>query len=81
MPRNTENLVLECFAPMRAAVDHVEQWLDDMTTPVDCLQKSFTHTHTGLAHTHIQRAEQSFRFDHVEARHARIEKRLELADA
>jgi hypothetical protein len=36
MPRNTENLVLEPLAPMRAAVDRVEQRVDDMTIPIGC---------------------------------------------
>jgi hypothetical protein len=74
MPRNNENLVLERFAPMRAAVDDVEQRLDDMTTPIGCLETSITHTHTRLAHNQIQRAEQSFPVDYVEAKLARMEK-------
>ncbi|MGH6813586.1 MAG: hypothetical protein ACREDM_15015, partial [Methylocella sp.] len=81
MPENTENLVLERFAPMRAAVDHVEQRLDDMTTPVGCLETSITHTHNKLAHIQFQRAEQSLPVDHVEARLARMERRFDLADA
>ena len=60
MSENTENLVLEHLAPMRAAVDRVEQRLDDMTTCIGQLETSFAH-------------EQSVRFDRVEARLARVE--------
>jgi hypothetical protein len=59
MPEIAENLILEHLAPMRAAVDRVEQRLDDMTIRVGHLETSFAH----------------------EARLARVEKRLELADA
>jgi hypothetical protein len=68
MPESTEDLILEHLAPMRAAVDRVDQRLDDMTIRIGHLETSFAH-------------EQSIRFDCVEARLARIEKRLELADA
>jgi hypothetical protein len=68
MPKSTENLILEHLAPTRAAVDRVEQRLDDMTIRTGHLETSFAH-------------EQSIRFDCVEERPARIEKRLELADA
>jgi hypothetical protein len=67
MPESTENLI-EHLALTRAAVDRVEQRLDDMTIRMGHLETSFAH-------------EQSIRFDSVEERLARIEKRLELADA
>jgi hypothetical protein len=68
MPESTEDLILEHLAPMRAAVDRVDQRLDDMTIRIGHLETSFAH-------------EQSIWFDSFEARLARIEKRLELADA
>jgi hypothetical protein len=68
MPELTENLLLEYLAPMRATVDHVEQGLDDMTIRIGHLETSFAH-------------EQSISFACVEARLARVEKRLESPDA
>lgn len=68
MPESTKNLILEHLAPTRAAVDRVEQRLDDMTIRIGHLETFFTH-------------EQSVQFDRVEATLARIEKRLELTDA
>jgi hypothetical protein len=54
---------------MRAAVDRIEQRrLDEMTIRIDYIETFFAH-------------EQSAPFDRVEARLARIEKRLELAEA
>jgi hypothetical protein len=38
MPESTENLILEHFAPMRTAVDRVEQRLDDVTIRIDTLK-------------------------------------------
>jgi hypothetical protein len=81
MPKNVENRILEHLWAMRAAVDRVEQQLDDKTTRIGHLETSFTHMQTSLAHVQVQPGEQSVRFDRVEARLARIEKRLELADA
>jgi hypothetical protein len=43
MPKSTENLILEHLAPMRAAVDPVEQRLDDMTIRIGHLETSFAH--------------------------------------
>ena len=73
MPECAENQILEHLAPMRAAscgtaVDCVEQRLDDTTIRIGHLETSCAH-------------EQSIWFDSFEARLARIEKRLELADA
>jgi hypothetical protein len=68
MPESTKNLILENLAPTQAAVDRVEQRLDDMTIRIGHLETFFTH-------------EQSRFSSIVEARLARIEKRLELADA
>jgi hypothetical protein len=68
MPECAENLILEHLAPVRAAVDRVEQRLDDTTIRIGHLETSCAH-------------EQSIWFDSFEARLARIEKRLELADA
>ena len=52
MSENTETLVLEHLAPMRAAVDRVEQQLDEMTTCIGHIETSFAH-------------EQSIRFDRL----------------
>ena len=68
MPESTKNRLLEHLAPTQAAVDRVEQRLDDMTICIGHLETFFTH-------------EQSRFSSIVEARLARIEKRLELADA
>lgn len=81
MLENTENLVLEHLAPMRAAIDRVEQRLDGLTLRAGHPKTSFAHMQTNLAHLQVLLAEQSVRFDRVEARLGRIEKRLELADA
>jgi len=43
MPKSTENLILEHLAPTRAAVDRVEQRLDDMTIRIGHLETFFTH--------------------------------------
>ena len=68
MPECAESLILEHLAPMRAAVDRVDQRLDDMTIRIGHLETSFAH-------------EQSIWFDRAEARLARIEKSLQFADA
>ncbi len=81
MSPNTENLVLEHLRHMRAAVDRVEQRLDDFTIRIGHLETSFAPMQNSLAHVQVQLAEQSVRFDRVEARLARIEKRLDLTDA
>jgi len=43
MPESTEDLILEHLAPMRAAVDRVDQRLDDMTIRIGHLETSFAH--------------------------------------
>jgi hypothetical protein len=80
MSENIENLVLEHLRHMRAAVDRIERRLHDLTIGVR-LETSFAHMQTPPCSCPGPAWEKSDCFDRVEARLARIEKRLELADA
>ena len=72
MSENAENLVLQHLLHIRSAVGRIETRLDDLTLGVG---------ETNLAHVQVQMAEQSVRLDRFDARLARIEKRLDLAEA
>ncbi|MCI0468353.1 MAG: hypothetical protein L0Y57_15355 [Beijerinckiaceae bacterium] len=80
VPEDTENIVLEHLRHIRPAIGHRESRLVSLTTRIGHLARSFAHLQTSLAHVQVQPAEHSDRFDRVESRLARIEKRLELAD-
>lgn len=74
MAESIDNLVLEHLCHIRGSVDRSEQRLDDLTLRVGRIE-------TNIAQIHVASAEHSVRFDRLEARVARIEKRLDLADA
>lgn len=74
MPENPENLVLEHLRHIRGSVGRIERRIDDLTTQAG-------HLETNLAHGQVLLAEHSVRFDHLETRLTRIEKRLDLTDA
>ncbi len=74
MAADIENLVIEHLRHIRGAVDRTEQRLDDLTTRVGRIE-----TNTGQIYVIL--AEHSVRFDHLETRITRIEKRLDLAEA
>jgi uncharacterized coiled-coil protein SlyX len=71
---DAENLVLKHLRHIRAAVDRTEQRLDDLTTRVGRIE-------TNIGQIYVTLAEHSVRFDHLETRITRIEKRLDLAEA
>ena len=74
MVETVENLILEHLRHLRASADRLDERLTDMTHRVGRLE-------TTVAQIHVVLAEHSTRFDRVDARLSRIEKRLELAEA
>lgn len=69
-----ENIVLEYLRHIRAAVDRIELRLDDLTTRVG-------HLKPAVAEHSAQLAAVNIKLDRTDGRIARIEKRLDLAEA
>lgn len=74
MASETDNLVLKHLPDIRGSLDRVEQRFDDLTVRVGRIE-------TNIAQIYVALAEHSVRFDHLETRITRIEKRLDLAEA
>jgi uncharacterized coiled-coil protein SlyX len=69
-----DNIVLEYLRHIRAGVDRIEMRLDDLTVRMG-------HVERAVAEHSAQLAEVNIKLDRMDSRIARIEKRLDLADA
>lgn len=74
MADDTDNLVLEHLRHIRRAVDRIEFDVGELKTRVSSLE-------AGLATVQVQLAGHSARFDRLEERVSRIERRLELTES
>jgi hypothetical protein len=74
----SDNLVLEHLRAIRGDLATLTDRIDDLSRRVTALE---TETRQGLASVQLNLANQSMRLDGFEARMARIERRLNIADA
>jgi hypothetical protein len=81
MTAEPDNPVLEHLRASRADVGLLREGVQELTGRVAGLEAGGARIETSLADIHVQPAQHSARFDRVNTRLERIERRLELSEA
>lgn len=77
----TNELLYSVLQSVQAKIGRVDERIGDLTLRMGHVEEGVARLHVDVGQVHVILAEQSGRFDRMDARLARIEKRWDLADA